>query len=67
MTNLITNSYEVARTRSEFLGTLGLGAKRPAAWVQYGYAQHIGLGMLLTASAAARPRALCTGCSMAAG
>ncbi|MEJ2800625.1 anti-CBASS Acb1 family protein [Comamonadaceae bacterium PP-2] len=46
---LVTNSYEVARARSEFLGTLGLDAKRPTAWTQYGYAEHIRFDMLLAA------------------
>lgn len=49
MTDIVTNSYEVARARSEFLGGLGLDAKRPTAWVQYGYAQQISFDMLLAA------------------
>lgn len=49
MTDIVTNSYEVARARSEFLGGLGLDAKRPTAWVQYGYSTSISFDMLLAA------------------
>lgn len=49
MTNIVTNSYEASRARAEFLGSLGLDAKRPTAWTQYGYAEHIGFDMLLAA------------------
>lgn len=49
MTDIVTNSYEVARARAQFLGDLGLDAKRPTAWAQYGYAQHISFEMLLAA------------------
>jgi len=49
MTDLVTNSYEVAQARSEFLGGLGLDAKRPTAWAQYGYSDAISFGMLLAA------------------
>lgn len=49
MTDIVTNSYEAARARAEFLGGLGLDAKRPTAWVQYGYSTSISFDMLLAA------------------
>lgn len=49
MTDIVTNSYEVARARAQFLGDLGLDAKRPTAWAQYGYSQNISFDMLLAA------------------
>lgn len=49
MTDLVTNSYEIARARAQFLGDLGLDAKRPMAWVQYGYEQSISFDTLLAA------------------
>lgn len=49
MPEIITNSIEISRARSEFLGSLGLDAKRPTAWMQYGYAEHISFEMLRAA------------------
>lgn len=37
MTEIVTNTHELARARQEFLQGFGLDAKRPQAWAQYGY------------------------------
>lgn len=39
MAEIVTNTYEVARARGEYLAQFGgtLDAKRPTAWQQYGY------------------------------
>ncbi|WKL15946.1 DUF1073 domain-containing protein [Comamonas testosteroni] len=49
MSEIITNSLELSRARQEFLGSLGLDAKRPTAWTQYGYSEHISFEMLYAA------------------
>ena len=49
MPEIITNSLEISRARREFLGSLGLDAKRPTAWTQYGYSEHISFEMLYAA------------------
>lgn len=49
MPEIITNSLEISRVRREFLGSLGLDAKRPTAWTQYGYSQHVSFDMLYAA------------------
>lgn len=49
MPEIITNSLELSRARREFLGSLGLDAKRPTAWTQYGYSQHVSFDMLYAA------------------
>lgn len=49
MTNIVTNTLDISRSRREFLGSLGLDAKRATAWVQYGYSQHVSFDMLYAA------------------
>ena len=48
---LITNTSDMAKARSQFLGGLGLGidAKRPTAWAQYGYPETVTFDALLQA------------------
>ena len=40
MPEITTNTLEISRARREFLGSLGLDAKRATAWIQYGYSEH---------------------------
>lgn len=49
MPEIITNSLEIARARREFLGSLGLDAKRATAWIQYGYSEQVSFEMLYAA------------------
>lgn len=49
MPEIITNSLEISRARREFLGSLGLDAKRATAWIQYGYSEHVSFEMLYAA------------------
>ena len=49
MPEIITNSLELSRARREFLGSLGLDAKRATAWIQYGYSEHVSFEMLYAA------------------
>ncbi|KTT15855.1 anti-CBASS protein Acb1 family protein [Pseudacidovorax intermedius] len=41
MTEVAVNSYELQRARADFLLGMGLDAKRPTAWSQYGYKQEL--------------------------
>ncbi|WP_417285056.1 anti-CBASS protein Acb1 family protein [Comamonas sp.] len=49
MPEIITNSHEISRARREFLGSLGLDAKRATAWIQYGYSEQVSFEMLYAA------------------
>ncbi|MBS3018551.1 hypothetical protein DJFAAGMI_01283 [Comamonas sp. PE63] len=49
MPEIITNSLEISRARREFLGSLGLDAKRATAWIQYGYSEQVSFEMLYAA------------------
>ncbi|WP_066470753.1 anti-CBASS protein Acb1 family protein [Comamonas terrae] len=49
MPEIITNTLELSRARQEFLGSLGLDAKRPTAWTQYGYPEHVTFELLYAA------------------
>lgn len=49
MTDLVANTYEIARARQEFLGGYGLDAKRPQAWAQYGYPDQVTFEQLYAA------------------
>ncbi|WP_343639012.1 phage portal protein [Roseateles sp.] len=44
MAEITTNTYDVARARADFIAELGFGldAKRPGAWTEYGYKEHLG-------------------------
>ena len=43
------NSLDLARARAEFLTGMGLDAKRPTAWTQYGYPETVTFEMLKVA------------------
>jgi hypothetical protein len=50
MAQITVNSYELSRSREELAGLFGsLDSKRPTAWRQYGYAQHVTFEHLMTA------------------
>ncbi|WP_120967879.1 phage portal protein [Comamonas sp. lk] len=49
MPEITTNSLELSRARHEFLGSLGLDAKRATAWIQYGYSEQVSFEMLYAA------------------
>lgn len=49
MLEITTNSLEISRARREFLGSLGLDAKRATAWIQYGYSEKVDFEMLSAA------------------
>lgn len=46
---LVINTYEIARARQETLMGLGLDAKRPTAWQQYGYPADVTFDQLYAA------------------